>query len=46
MTPEEIKTEIDQINRMMARLTDIGNDLWVEKDRLRNMYKSETGEEI
>lgn len=46
MTPEDIRTEIDQINRMMARLTDIGNDLWVEKDRLRNLYKSKTGEEI
>ena len=46
MTPEEIEIEIEQINRMMVRLTDIGNDLWVEKDRLRNIYKSQTGEEI
>lgn len=46
MTPEEIETEIGQINRMMARLTDIGNDLWVEKDRLRGLYKKQTGEEI
>jgi len=46
MTPEEIKKEISQLNRMLKRLCDESNIIWAEKDKLRSSYKKLTGEEI
>ncbi len=46
MTPAEIKKEIDLISKMMKRLGDIDNDLWVEKNKLMNEYKRLRGESI
>lgn len=45
MTPEEIIIRIEEIKKHERALGDLGNDLWAEKDRLRNEYKRITGEE-
>ena len=52
MTPEEekqaekIKERIEEIKEHERALSRLGNDLWAEKDKLRNEYKKITGEEI
>ena len=46
MTPKEIEEKIEEIKKHERRLGDLSNFLWEEKDRLRNLYKKLTGEEI
>ena len=46
MTPDEIKKELKQVNRMMKRLSDESNILWETKNNLINEYKRLTGDSI
>lgn len=46
MTPAEIEIEIKQINRMLKRLSDVGNTLWETKNNLISEYKKLTGDSI
>lgn len=46
LTPEEIIERINEIKAHEKALGKLGNDLWEEKDLLRNAYKSITGLEI
>ncbi len=43
---EEIIEEIEQINRIAKKLADNGNELWLQKDRLRAEYEKLTGNQI
>lgn len=46
MTPEEIKIKINEIRESELSITNIGNDLWAQKNELLNEYKRITGESL
>lgn len=46
MNLEEIKARIEEIKKYESTLCKLGNDLWAEKTKLRDEYKSLTGKEI
>jgi FtsZ-binding cell division protein ZapB len=43
---EEIEIEIEELQIKAKSLSDRGNDIWAQKDRLRNEYKRLTGKYI
>jgi hypothetical protein len=46
MTPEEIEIKINEIRIQELIIANAGNDLWAQKDKLRNEYKRLTGNTI
>jgi len=46
MNPAQIKERLEEISRDEMVISKLGNELWAERNRLRNEYKSLTGEEI
>ena len=46
MSIEDIKSRIEEISKYELILGKLGNELWAEKDKLRNQYKTITGNDI